>query len=68
LTRRELEILDFLAQRLTDKEIGQRLVIATMTVKKHNASIYQKLGVKGRHEAVSKAITLGILPDGQPAA
>jgi LuxR family maltose regulon positive regulatory protein len=64
LSNRELEVLELLAQRLSDKEIGQELVISTQTVKKHNARIFQKLNVKNRREAVAEASALGILPNG----
>ena len=62
LSSRELEILELLAQRLSAKEIGQRLVIAEATVKRHSANIYQKLAVNKRSEAVAAAIALGLLP------
>jgi LuxR family maltose regulon positive regulatory protein len=61
LTNRELEILEFLNERLTNKEIAARLVIAPGTVKAHTIRIYRKLAVNGRREAVEKAIALGIL-------
>jgi LuxR family maltose regulon positive regulatory protein len=61
LSEREREILALLAQRLTDKEIAQALVISPLTVKRHAATIYHKLQVKGRREAVAKAIRLGLL-------
>ena len=62
LTRREIEILEFLAQRLSAKEIAQRLIISDRTVKRHTANIYQKLGVNSRRDAVAIALALGILP------
>lgn len=63
LTRREHEILVLLSERLTDKEIAEHLVIAPNTVRKHTGSIFGKLGVNGRREAVVVARTLGLLPD-----
>ncbi len=62
LTRREIEILGFLAQRWSDKEIAAHLVITPNTVRKHTSTIYNKLGVSGRREAVAMASTLGLLP------
>ena len=62
LTRREQEILTLLAQRLTATEIAQKLVLSELTVKRHRANIYQKLGVNSRREAVAAAGALGILP------
>jgi LuxR family maltose regulon positive regulatory protein len=61
LTDREREILALLAQRLTDKEIAQALVISPLTVKRHASTIYQKLQVNGRREATAKALRLGLL-------
>jgi LuxR family maltose regulon positive regulatory protein len=63
LTAREREILTLLAQRLSNKEIGQALVISPQTVKRHAVNIYQKLQVSGRREAVANAIRLGLLKD-----
>lgn len=62
LTYRELEIIELLAQRLSAKEIAQRLVISDRTVKRHLANMYQKLGVHDRQQAVATARTLGLLP------
>ena len=61
LSNRELEILELLNKRLTNKEIAARLVIAPGTVKAHTIRIYKKLAVNSRREAVERAITLGIL-------
>ncbi|MFN2270008.1 MAG: LuxR C-terminal-related transcriptional regulator, partial [Anaerolineae bacterium] len=62
LSERELEVLQLLAQRLTNQEIGQRLYISLATVKSHTCNIYGKLGVHSRQAAVSQAQALGILP------
>ena len=56
LTRRELEILELLAERWSDKEIAERLVIAPNTVRKHTSTIYDKLGVSSRREAVDACL------------
>lgn len=61
LTDREMEILTLLAQRLSNKEISAILVISPETVKRHTSNIYQKLQVKNRRQAVTKAFTLGLL-------
>jgi LuxR family maltose regulon positive regulatory protein len=61
LTNRELEVLELLARRLSNKEIAQRLVLSPQTVKRHTANIYLKLGVHGRREAMEKGRALGIL-------
>jgi len=61
LTVRELQVLELLRDRLTNKEIATQLVISPGTVKGHTIRIYQKLDVKGRRQAVEKAISSGIL-------
>jgi LuxR family maltose regulon positive regulatory protein len=61
LTNRELEVLALMAQRLTNKEIADRLVLSVGTVKQHAYNINQKLNVRGRRQAVAKATSLGIL-------
>lgn len=62
LSRRELEILTLLAARDSNNEIAARLFIAPATVKRHTLSIYRKLQVNGRREAVNRASELGLLP------
>jgi RNA polymerase sigma factor (sigma-70 family) len=54
LTDREREVLELLAQGLTNKEIAERLVITTNTVKRHLKSIFEKLGVHTRSAATAK--------------
>ena len=61
MTKREQEILALLAMKLTNQEIASRLYISTGTVKRHTNSLYSKLGVHGRRDAVAKATGLGIL-------
>jgi LuxR family maltose regulon positive regulatory protein len=64
LTPRELELLELVGQRLTVKEMAERLVISTNTVKRHVSSIYSKLGVKNRRQAIARAREAGLLPAG----
>ncbi len=61
LTGREVEILQALALGLTNKEIARRNAISEHTVKYHVASIYSKLGVNNRTEAVRQGVHLGII-------
>ena len=62
LTRRELEILHLMALGRTNQEIARQLIVAPGTVKAHTASIYRKLDVANRTEAVARARQLSILP------
>jgi len=66
LSRREVQVLTLIARRLSNKEIATKLHISDVTVKRHTANIYQKLGVHGRRQAVAKAEGLGILDDAPP--
>jgi LuxR family maltose regulon positive regulatory protein len=61
LSQRELEVLHLIALGRTNQEIAQQLIIAPGTVKAHTASIYRKLDVANRTEAVARARQLGIL-------
>ena len=61
LTPRELEVLHLISQGLSNKDIAEELVIALNTVKRHTSSIYGKLGVKSRTQAMARARELGLL-------
>lgn len=61
LTRRELDILSWMATGLSNTEIGYKLFISAGTVKAHSASIYRKLDVANRTEAISKAKDLRLI-------
>jgi LuxR family maltose regulon positive regulatory protein len=61
LSRRELEVLHLMALGRTNQEIAQQLIISRGTVKAHAASIYRKLDVANRTEAVARARQLVIL-------
>ncbi len=61
LSKREIEVLQLIAQGLTNHEIGERLFLALDTVKGHNRNIFGKLQVKRRTEAVARANDLGLL-------
>ena len=62
LSPRELEVLHLMALGSTNQEIAQQLVVSTGTVKAHTASIYRKLDVANRTEAMAPARQRGILP------
>ena len=61
LTPRELEVLQLLAEGLTNKEISYRLGISEHTVKFHVNSILGKLEAQSRTEAVTQAMRLGLI-------
>ena len=61
LTNRELDVLQLLAERYTDKEIATALVISPKTVSSHIGHISDKLGVRGRRAIVEAARDQGIL-------
>jgi len=62
LSSREMDVLILLAERLSNKEIAERLFISPDTVKRHSANIYRKLDVRSRRQAVATARKLGLLP------
>ena len=61
LTRRETDVLRQLADGGSNKEIGLALHMTSKTVMHHASSIYRKLGVRSRTEAVAVAHRLGLL-------
>jgi LuxR family maltose regulon positive regulatory protein len=61
LSHRELEVLQLIAQGLSNHEISERLFLALDTVKGHNRKIFDKLQVQRRTEAVARARELGLL-------
>ena len=62
LSERELEVLQLIAEGLTNREIASRLFLSLHTVKVHAHNIYGKLGVHSRTQAAARARALGILP------
>jgi LuxR family maltose regulon positive regulatory protein len=61
LSQRELEVLQLIAQGLSNREISERLFLAVITVKGHNRNIFRKLQVRRRTEAIARARELGLL-------
>jgi LuxR family maltose regulon positive regulatory protein len=61
LSERELEVLDLLAKGQSSGEVAHSLVISVNTAKAHIKSIYQKLDVHSRKEAVEMAVSLRLL-------
>jgi LuxR family transcriptional regulator, maltose regulon positive regulatory protein len=62
LTTAELRLLPLLETYLSFREIGERLFVSPNTVKTQAISIYRKLGVSSRSDAMRRAVELGLLP------
>jgi LuxR family maltose regulon positive regulatory protein len=61
LSQRELEVLQLIAEGLSNREIAQELVLSVNTIKVHTYNIYGKLNVHSRTQAVARARALGLL-------
>jgi LuxR family maltose regulon positive regulatory protein len=61
LSERELQVLRLIAEGRTNREIADLLIVSLNTVKKHSSSIYSKLGVHNRTEAVARARQIDLL-------
>ena len=61
LTKREKEVFNLLIDNMTTKEIASKLNISEKTVRNHISNTMQKLGVKGRAQAVIELLRLGEL-------
>ncbi len=61
ITNREMDVLQLLAKRRTDKEIAASLVISPKTVSSHIGHLGDKLGVRGRRAIVEAAKAQGLL-------
>jgi LuxR family maltose regulon positive regulatory protein len=62
LSERELEVLELIAEGLTNPEIASRLYLSVNTVKVHARNIYGKLNVRRRTQAIARSQELGLLP------
>jgi LuxR family maltose regulon positive regulatory protein len=62
LSQRELDVLELIADGLSNRQIAERLYISLHTVKAHTRNIYGKLDVHSRTHAASRARELGVLP------
>ena len=67
LTKKETEVLGYLAKLLTTDEIAAVMFVSVNTVRSHVRSILRKLGVSRRNEAVRRAWDLHLLPPGSAA-
>ena len=59
LTPRETEVMNLVASGLSNKEAAKTLVVAEATIKAHLRHAYEKMGVRGRTEAVAKWLAPG---------
>ena len=62
LSKRELEILNLLAQGHSNQEIAAKLFVSVSTVKTHIQNLFEKLDVKRRIQAIEKARSLNLIP------
>ena len=61
LSSREREVLAYLADGLTNRQIAAAMVVSLATVKTHLVHVYAKLGASNRNEALGRALGLGLL-------
>lgn len=62
ITKRELEILELIAQGLSNREIAGKLFVSENTVKTHSSRLFDKLGAKRRTQAVQIGKEIGLIP------
>lgn len=62
LSKRELEVLQLIAEGLSNQEIADRLFVSLNTIKTHSGRIFEKLNVKRRTQAIEKAKRLNLIP------
>lgn len=62
LSKRELEVLQLIAEGLSNQEIASRLFVSLNTIKTHSSRIFEKLDVKRRTQAIEKAKRLNLIP------
>lgn len=62
ITKRELEILDLIAQGMSNREIAEKLFVSENTVKTHSSRLFDKLSAKRRTQAVQIGKEFGLIP------
>lgn len=62
ITPRELEILGFIAEGLSNREIAERAGVSENTVKTHSSRLFDKLDARRRTQAVQRGKALGLIP------
>lgn len=61
ISKRELEVLQLMAEGLSNQEIASRLFVSLNTIKTHSSNIFEKMDVKRRTQAVEKAKRMNII-------
>jgi NarL family two-component system response regulator LiaR len=61
ISKREMEVLELIAQGLSNREIAEKLFLSPHTVKSHSSSLFVKLSARRRTEAIKNAKELGVL-------
>jgi len=62
LSKRELEVLQLMAEGLSNNEIAVRLFVSLNTIKTHTSKLFEKMDVKRRTQAIEKAKRLSLIP------
>jgi DNA-binding CsgD family transcriptional regulator len=62
ISKREYEVLELIAQGLSNQEIADKLFVSVSTVKTHTANIFAKLDARRRTQAIQRAKELHIIP------
>ena len=62
LSKRELEVLQLMAQGLSNQQIAEQLFVSLNTIKTHSSNVFEKMEVQRRTQAVDKAKKLGLIP------
>jgi DNA-binding CsgD family transcriptional regulator len=62
ITRPELEILELISKRMSNREIAQKLFVSENAVKTHSSRVFDKLGAKRRTQAVQLRKEFGLIP------
>jgi DNA-binding CsgD family transcriptional regulator len=62
LSKREMEVLQLMAEGLSNHEIASRLFVSLNTIKTHSSKVFEKLEVRRRTQAVDKAKKLSLIP------
>jgi len=62
ISKREYEVLELMAQGLSNQEIADKLFVSLNTIKTHSSNIFMKLDARRRTQAIHRAKELGLLP------